>query len=180
MGNWKKLVDWLAGTRLIKRPRFWTEEEWCQFSNKEKVWICYKHILNIKGHGSGEVDIFVGPVKEFILYGGIILANILAALVYLHIEINYFIVLGIVCVIAVVGWIINFVVQCKIGNWKNDQDFIALEADIEAKRHPVFREIRQHYKEEQWRKNARLLYKKAHKKEKSLGGKKHGSDKPFS
>ena len=149
----KKIVEWFVRQSFFKKPRYWTEEEWVKYSNKEMFWIWYKNILHIKGHGSGEVDIFVDPFKDFILYGGIILANILAALVYLNIEIDYFVILGVVCVVAVVGWVINFIVQHKIGNWKDANDFIALETELQNKRNPVFREIRQRAKAEKWRKN---------------------------
>lgn len=144
-----KLANWTA-TRISK-PRFWTDEEWNKFSSKEKIWVWYKHHWNIKSYGSAEADNFTMPIKDLILYGGIIMANALAALAYFKIEFDYFALLFVVGISCTVLWTINFVWQWTLGDWKDKNDFIALEQEIGNKRNKVFREIREQAKKEKWR-----------------------------
>ena len=146
-----KLVDWAAFK--INKPRFWTNEEWDKFSSKEKLWVYYKHHWTIKGYGSAEVDNFTTPLKELILYGGIILSNAMVALIYFKIEFDYFSLMSIVGITCAILWIINFAWQWMLGDWKDKNDFIALEQEISNKRNKVFREIRVQANKEKWRQN---------------------------
>ena len=137
---------------IIKIPRLWTNEEWMKLSSLEKLFIWYKQILYIKGVGSSEVDQVSNPIKDLILYGGIILSNVSIAFLYLGIELNYFTIIGFVSVSCLIFWIINFVFQMRIGNWKDSHDLIALENEIGNKRDKFCRDIRKAAMEEPWRK----------------------------
>ena len=145
-------VNWFA--KRIETPRLWTDSEWRKLTPKEKCWIWYKHVLYIKGVGSAEVDQVSNPIKDWILYGGIILSNISLAMIALEIETNYFALIGVVGVTVIVLWIINFAWQLKIGDWKDANDLIALEQEIGNKRNKFCRDIRKATKKEEWRKKA--------------------------
>ncbi len=146
----EKFVNWLS--KKISRPRLWLENEWDTLSSLEKTFIWYKHILYIRGVGSSEVDQISNPIKDLILYGGIILSNVSIAFLYLGIELNYFTIIGLVSFFCLIFWIINFVFQMRIGNWKDIHDLIALENEIGNKRDKFCRDIRKAAMEEPWRK----------------------------
>ncbi len=148
--NINKLLDKISNK--IKIPRLWTKNEWEKLSSLEKCFIWYKQIFYIKGTGSAEVDQVTNPIKDLILYGGIILSNVSIAFLYLGIELNYFTIIGIVTITCILLWIANFIFQIKIGNWKDIHDLIALEQEIGNKRDKFCRDIRKATMEEKWRK----------------------------
>ena len=155
MKNWFKQIfenflKW--SSEKISPPRLWSKKEWNTLSALEKTFIWYKQLLYIKGVGSSEVDQVSNPLKDLILYGGIILSNVSIAFLYLGIELNYFTIIGIVAVCCLIFWIINFIFQMKIGNWKDIHDLIALEKEIGNKRDKFCRDIRKAAMEEPWRK----------------------------
>jgi len=145
-----RIFDWLASK--IKRPRLWSDEEWENYTSKEKLWIWYKHHWYIRSTGSAEVDQFTNPIKEIILYGGIILSNVALALMYLGIEIRYFTMIFIVGISCAILWIGNFALQWKLGNWIDNKDLIALGKEIDVRRTKVFREIREQSMKQPFRK----------------------------
>lgn len=128
--------------KYIHRPRFWTKAEWEILNPKEKLWIYYKHIWFLKNSGSAEVDIFTNPLKEVIFYGGIILANIQIYMLLYNIQIDMIVVSFLIVIMGFCLYITNFYLQFRVGNWKDDKDFIALESEIPNKRVIAFREIR--------------------------------------
>jgi hypothetical protein len=111
-----------------RKPRLWKEKEWAELTPKERIWIFYKHHWTMKNIGSGEVDQITNPVKELILYGGILI---------ILFKDPVLVVIGAVC--YVVG---NTFLQWYIGTWKDKKDLIALEQEISNRRNLVFREMR--------------------------------------
>jgi len=154
MGNWTKVVDWLAGIRFVKRPRFWDEEEWGTLSNKQKVWIFYKHHWAMIGIGNGELDNVL-----FFLKGEFITQAAIMALVVNSFGLPYWAYFA-----YPVSYGLYKYVQWWVGNKIDSEDLIAMNEEIMIRRHKGWREIRRKDKEQAWKKNARLLYKKAHKK----------------
>lgn len=153
MGRGTKLVDWLIGTRLIKRPRFWDEEEWNKLSNKEQVWVFYKHHWTMIGVGNGELDNVL-----FFLKGEFITQAAIMALIVNAFGLPYWAYFAYPALYGVYKY-----VQWWVGNKIDKEDLIAMNEEIMNRRNKVFREIRQRARGEPWRKNARLLYKKKHK-----------------
>jgi len=145
----RTLVNWFS--KKIRKPRLWTGIEWKKLTPKEKCWIWYKHVLYIKGVGSAEVDQVTNPIKDWILYGGIVLSNITLAMTALGLKIDYFAIVGMVGLTVIVLWIVNFVWQLNIGDWKDANDLIALESEITNKRNLFCRDLRKATKKEEWR-----------------------------
>lgn len=138
---------------VVKRtstPRFW-EEEWKAYNTKEKFWVLYKHHWTMKSYGSAEFDQFTTPIKEMILYGGIIMSNVAIALIYLKIELDYFALLSFVSTTCVVLWLVNFAVQWWLGDEMDKRDLPALSSEIGSKRTIAFRELRKATMKEKWR-----------------------------
>ena len=132
----RRVIEYIAGIfdNLICRnpPRFWKKSEWKLMSTKERVWITWKHHMNLKSSGSGEFDQITTPVKEIILYGSVI---------FLAAE-----KMGIppaVVFPGVIGlWILNWLFQWALGNYLDKKDMLALSAEIGNRRNKVFRELR--------------------------------------
>ena len=143
------LVNWFANH--IKRPRFWTEEEWNRKAPKEQCWVFYKHHLYLKGLGSAEADQVTMPVKDFLVLGGVIFLVAESFLAEAGIEIgskSLMFFVGLACLIA---WIANFALQWFLGNEIDKRDFPALQSEITNKRDQAMRDIRKNTDKEKWR-----------------------------
>lgn len=136
-----RFTEWFVN-RFVKRVRFWEEKEWRQRTPKERIWIWYKHHWKMKNEGSSEVDQITDPIKEVVLYGGIITLTLNSFLLAQGISVNFIELTNLVYLGAMVLWLILFGVQWWIGNWKDKQDFIALNMELENRRNKVFREMR--------------------------------------
>ena len=119
-------VDWIV--KRIKPVRFWSEKEWNNLTPKEKIWIWYKHHWTMKNTGSGEVDQIINPIKEVLLYGGILLIITNDPVL--------------VTILAICYVIVNTLLQWFMGNWMDKKDLIALGQEISNRRNNVFREMR--------------------------------------
>lgn len=142
MSRGTKLVDWIISTRLIKRPRFWTEEEWNQLSNKEKLWVFYKHHWMMIGVGNGELDNVL-----FFLKGEFITQAAIMALVVNAFGLPYWAYFAYPALYGVYKY-----VQWWVGNRIDAEDLIAINEEMTNRRNKVFREIRQRAHDEPWRK----------------------------
>lgn len=144
-----RLLDWFS--KKINRPRPWSKIEWEKLSSLEKSFIWYKYVLFLRGTGSAEIDQLTDPAKELILYGGIILSNVSIAFLYLEIELSYFSIIGIVAITCIILWVVNFVLQIRLGDWKEIHDLIALEQEIGNRNNKFCRDLRKATMKAAWR-----------------------------
>jgi len=137
----ENLILWFV-KKFVSRIRLWDQKEWDGLTPKEKLFIWYKHHWGLKNQGSGEVDQVTAPIKEAILYGGIIILVFERILETVGIQTNVFTLMTIVAVSCGILWLINFTVQWMLGDWMDRKDLIALKEEIVNRRNLVFREIR--------------------------------------
>lgn len=136
-----QLTRWFANNR-IKRIRFWSEEEWGSLTDKEKIWIWYKHHWQLIGQGNAEVDtILFFTQGEFLTLMGIWTANVAVWNLPMWAIPAPFVL-----------FIVNKYIMWKIGNWKDDKDLIALETEWGNRRNKVYREIRAKEMKQEFRK----------------------------
>ena len=111
-----------------KPPRFFSQEEWNAFNDKEKLWIKYKHFWVMKSQGDTEISVIEG-----IIYLGVGAATFLNYW-NLSMELMYFFPVW----LAGSWWL-----KYKFGDYKDRKDLIALESEVSNRRNKVFREIRE-------------------------------------
>lgn len=136
-----QLTSWFVKTR-VNRIRFWSEEEWKALTDKEKIWIWYKHHWLLIGQGNAEVDqLLFFTQGEFLTLFGMWMANVgIWNLPIWTIPAPF------------VLFVFNKYVMWRIGNWKDDKDLIALETEWGNRRNKVFREIRKKEMNQKFRK----------------------------
>lgn len=133
-------IDWFADN-IAKRVRFWSDKEWSKLNSKERIWMWYKHHWFIKNAGSTELDIVTNPLKEIVLYSGVIITTITTFIIATGIEVNqYFVVAGVLTGLTIL-WIINWIFQWYIGEWKDKKDLISLENETGNKRQKIYRKL---------------------------------------
>lgn len=145
-------IHWFVNTRFFRKPRLWSQQEWNVISDKEKLWVWYKHHLYVKGLGSAEVDQVTNPAKEIVLYGSLIILTIERLYSLLGIQIGAAELLYTVGIGCVLFWAVCTIGQWLVGNKLDNLDFPAWDAEIGNRRNKVFREIREVQEKEKWRK----------------------------
>jgi hypothetical protein len=136
--------------KVVKKPRFWTDEEWSRLNDKEKAWIWYKHHWTLIAQGNAEVDniLFFTQGQFLTLFGMWIVVM------------KEFNLPGYTLPLPFVWFIANKYIMWKIGNWKDKKDLIALENELSNKRNKFCRELREQ--------EMKALYRKGLKKSGSV------------
>lgn len=134
-----RLVEWKCQEPI----HLWGETEWNDLLPKQKVWLWYKDVWYLKNSGSGEVDQFTNPIKDTLLYGGIITTTITLLLLYAKIQVNPITILLSVAVLCLVAYVLNFILQWRLGNWKDKKGLIPLEQELNNRRDLFCKELRQ-------------------------------------
>ena len=143
-----RIIEWFPGW-FNKPVRFWTEEEWVQYTAKEKLWLKYKEFWMYVSQGNAEVDNIL-----FFIQGQFV---------------TMFIAWGVAMEVYKLPWwtfpvpfafvIINKSAQYWIGRWKDKKDLIALETEHSNRRNILFRRLHSQLMGQEFRKE--LMEKEA-------------------
>jgi len=143
MGTLKQKIAIFCVKRFVHKPRFWTKIEWSHLTDKEKLWIWYKHHWLMIGQGNTEVDNLLFFIQGQFLT---LMAAWLAMMAAWSLP-------AWTIFLPLIFFLFNKWVMWKIGNWKDIKDFITLETQLNNKRNQWYRTWNKTLMQQPFRKN---------------------------
>jgi hypothetical protein len=127
-GFFKQLKQKIFAGIAAKLPpvRFFSVKEWSKMTDKEKIFMTYKHHYSLKMQGDSEIGLIEALVTQFVL-----VATVLKVF-----EQSWLIVFA--PPLLLMMWFLKW----KIGDYKDKRDLIALETEFGTRRNRRFREFK--------------------------------------